>query len=83
MKARVEKKGEHISREGLLSGLESCCIRLEAWTRETRHMLETYSLLERNPDDYDYADTWDIYPIKLSTLSTENIIKELKRHIIQ
>ena len=82
MKARVEEKGEHISREELLSGLENCFIRHEVWTRETGHMWETYSLLERNPDDYDYADTWDTYPIKLSTLSTENIIKELKRHII-
>lgn len=83
MKSRVDEMGEHISREELLSGLESCCIRHEVWTRETGHMWETYSLLERNPNDYDYADTWDTYPIKLSILSTENIIKELKRHIIQ
>lgn len=83
MKSRVSEKGKNISREELLCGLENCCIRHEVWTRETGHMWETCSLLERNPDDYDYADTWDTYPIKLTNLSTETIIKELECYVIQ
>ena len=79
MKSRVEEKGEDISREELLSGLEDCCIRQEVWTRYTGHLWEKYTLLEREPskDEYDYADTWDFYPIRLTKFSTETIVKML------
>ena len=84
MKSRVGEKGERISREELLCGLENCCIRQKVWTRETGHMWEEYSLLERKPskDEYDYADTWNSYPLRLSKFPTETIIKMLEEYNI-
>jgi len=84
MKSRVGEKGESISREELLCGLENCCIRQKVWTRETGHMWEEYSLLERKPskDEYDYADTWNSYPLRLSKFPTETIIKMLEGYNI-
>lgn len=79
MKSRVAEKGENICREDLLCGLENCCVYHEVWTRETGHLWEKVTLLERNPseDEYDYADTWDFYPVRLTNFSTETIIKML------
>lgn len=79
MKSRVREKGENISREELICGLENCCIRHEIWTRETGHQWEEYSLLKRthSQDEYDYADTWDIKPIRLKDFTTKAIIKML------
>lgn len=80
MKSRVEENGEGITRAGLLEGLENCCVRKEVWTRETGHMWEKYTLLERIPsqDERDFADTWDVYPVRLTNFATETIIKMLK-----
>ena len=79
MKSRVAEKGENISREDLLSGLENCCVCNEVWTRETGHLWEEVTLLKRNPseDEYDYADTWHTYPLRLTNLSTASIVKML------
>ena len=67
------------SREKLLAGIDDCFIWKEVWTRETGHLWEKYTLLKRTPsqDEYDFADTWNFYPIMLKKLSTETIIKML------
>ena len=85
MKSRVAEKGENICHEDLLSGLENCCVYHEVWTRETGHLWEKVTLLERNPseEEYDYADTWDFYPLRLSNLSTASIVKMLGQYITQ
>lgn len=79
MKSRLEMKGEGISREELLCGLEDCFIHEEKWTRETGGLWTKYSLLKRTPsqDEYDYADTWDFYPVRLSDFSKESIVEML------
>ena len=68
------------SREELLAGIEDRFIWKEVWTRETGHQWENYTLLKRTPnkEEYDYADTWNSYPVRLNTFSTESIIKMLK-----
>ena len=82
MQKLVKWKGKDISRDELLKGLEDCCIHKEVWTRETGHLWEKYTLLERKPskDEYEYADTWDNYPVWLDKFSTESIIKILKEY---
>ena len=69
-----------LSREELLAGIEDRYIWKEVWTRETGHMWENYTLLKRTPskEEYDFADTWNLYPIRLSKFSTETIIKKLR-----
>ena len=85
MQMLVRRKGKDISREELLSGLEDCCIHKEVWTRETGHEWETYSLLSREPlkEEYDYADTWDDYPVWLTDFSTEWILGNLNHYVIK
>lgn len=84
MQTFVKRKGKEICREELLRGLEDCCIHKEVWTRETGHLWEKYTLLERKPskDEYEYADTWDNYPVWLDEFSTESIIEMLKEYNI-
>ena len=80
MQAIIKEIGDSVSREELLSGLENCYIRKEVWTRETGHLWEVYSLLDRkhSKEEYDFADTWDVRPVRLTLFSTEKIIKMLK-----
>ena len=79
MKSRVEEKGKDISSEELFRGLEDCYIWKEEWTRETGHMWTYYTLLKRTlgQDEYDFADTWDFSPVRLTNFSAKAIVKEL------
>ena len=83
MQSLVKQKGKDISREELLCGLEDCCIYKEVWSRETGHMWEKYSLIKREPskEEYDYADTWDDYPVWLTDFSTEWILEKLEEYV--
>ncbi|MBR4391781.1 MAG: hypothetical protein IKT08_06725 [Bacteroidales bacterium] len=81
MQSILDEKGEDVSREELIGGLETCCARKVVFTRETGHLWETYSLLPRttSKEETDYADTWNDYPVKLKDLSTKFIVDLLKK----
>lgn len=80
-KAYLDSLGTTLpSREELLAGIENCFIWKEVWTRETGHLWELYTLLKRTPsqEEYDFADTWNFYPIRLKEFTTEAIIQMLR-----
>lgn len=85
MQMLVKRKGKGLSREELLRGLEDCCIYKEVWTRETGHLWEKYSLLRREPskEEFDYADTWNDYPVWLTDCSMEWILENLEKYVIK
>ena len=79
----IKEKGEGVSREELIKGLEDCCVRKEVWTRETGHSWTKYTLLARTPsqEEREYADTWDVYPVRLKSFPVKAIIEMLKDYI--
>ena len=80
----IKAKGEDVSAEELFEGLEECCLREEVWTRETGHLWKNYTLLERTPsqEERDFADTWKINPVKLTSFPVKTIIKMLKNEVV-
>jgi len=69
-------------REEVLAGIEDCFMWEKTWTRETGHLWNKYSLLQRTPsqDEYDYADTWNFTPVRLRNFATESILYFLMKY---